>query len=67
MLMFFVLLSSEPRAFDEWRLYQYFESIGIEKIDDLSNLFDVCDEDGTAELINCLLGVLPLLLEPRFL
>ena len=50
-----VLLDSEPRAFDEWRLSQYFESIGIEKLDYLSNVFEVCDEDGTAELMNCLL------------
>ncbi|MBD2773022.1 DUF6896 domain-containing protein [Iningainema tapete] len=48
-------MSEYPTAFDVWRLCQYFESIGIEKIGHLSKDFDVTDEDGIEELFNCLL------------
>lgn len=43
------------QAFDAWRLCQYFDSIGIEKISYLPNTFDVSDEDGVENLFNCLL------------
>ncbi|MBD2773020.1 hypothetical protein ICL16_13290 [Iningainema sp. BLCCT55] len=48
-------MSEYPKAFDIWRLWQYFDSIGIEKISYLSKDFDVSDEDGIEELFNCLL------------
>ncbi len=44
-----------PQAFDAWRLFQYFESIGIEKIRYLSDVFDVSDEDSIENLLICLL------------
>jgi hypothetical protein len=41
-----------PRAFDAWRLAQYFEAIGIEKISYLSHFFEVVDEDDIEDLLN---------------
>ena len=55
-------ISSYPRAFDAWRLCQYFESIGIEKIDYMSNIFWIVEpeeklgDDGKIEeLLNLLI------------
>jgi hypothetical protein len=60
-------ISSSPRAFDAWRLSQYFESIGIETIGYLSDVFEVCDEDGAEALLNSLLkdGEIATAFEPR--
>lgn len=43
-----------PRAIDSWRLCQYFESIGIEKIYYLSQVFEVSEQDGSEALLKCL-------------
>lgn len=60
-------ISEYLRAFDAWRLCQYFDSIGIEKIVYLSDVFEVCDEDDTEYLLKCLLkdGLIEFALAPR--
>lgn len=54
-----------PKAFDAWRLCQYFDSLGIEKIYYMSSFFEVGDEDGSDDLLKCLLtdGLIAILLE----
>ncbi|CBN59084.1 MULTISPECIES: DUF6896 domain-containing protein [Kamptonema] len=47
-------LLDAPRAIDSWRLCQYFESIGIEKIHYLSQIFEVSEQDGSEALLKCL-------------
>ncbi len=48
-------MSEYPRAFDSWRLAQYFDSIDMQKIDYFSDIFEVGDEDGMEKLLNYLL------------
>lgn len=47
-------LFNAPRAIDSWRLCQYFESIGVEKIHYLSQVFEVSEQDGSEALLKCL-------------
>ncbi|HLO51825.1 MAG TPA: hypothetical protein VK211_25670 [Kamptonema sp.] len=47
-------LLDAPRAIDSWRLCQYFESIGIEKIHYLSQIFEVSEQDGCEALLKYL-------------
>ncbi|MBW4681853.1 MAG: hypothetical protein KME19_17310 [Microcoleus vaginatus WJT46-NPBG5] len=44
-----------PKAFDAWRLEQYFDSIGVETTVYKLNVFNIVDEDGTEKLLDTLL------------
>lgn len=47
-------ISAYPKAFDAWRLEQYFNSIGVEKIVYKLDIFNILDEDGTEKLLDAL-------------
>ncbi|MEC4813901.1 MAG: hypothetical protein SAK29_11605 [Scytonema sp. PMC 1069.18] len=44
-----------PKAFDAWRLVQYFESIGIQNIVYCSKIFNFTEEEQIESLLNCIL------------
>lgn len=41
-----------PRAFDPWRLSEYFESINLENISYLSKIYNLSDDTDIEELLN---------------
>lgn len=48
-------ISAYPKAFDAWRLEQYFDSIGVENTVYKFNVFNILDEASAEKLLDALL------------